>query len=69
MLAPGVDGRRPVDDEEALRADVALVHEDGTGLRVDGLTDLGDPEDVALVDVGEDRKPAEAVEDRLVDLV
>ena len=31
------------DHEEALGADVALVHEDGAGLGVDRLADLGDP--------------------------
>ena len=58
-----------VDHEEALGADVALVHEHGAGLGVDGLADLGDPGDVALVDVGEERQPAEVVDHRLVDLV
>ena len=43
------------DHEEALGAHVALVHEDGAGFGVDGLSEGRDLRDVALVHVGEQR--------------
>ena len=57
------------DDEEALGAHVALVHEDGAGLGVDGLAEGLDLRNVALVHVGEQREATEILDHRLVDLV
>ena len=59
----------PVDHEEALRAHVALVHEDRAGLGVDRLAESGDRGDVGLVHVGEERQAAKVFDHRLVDLV
>ena len=55
----------PVDHEEALGAHVALVHEDGAGLGVDGLAERGDLATSRLVHVGEQRQTTEVLDHRL----